>query len=145
MKVGHAMKLSHLPLRASIGAYVLNSGLGKRTLEGEVAQGLHGMAVNAIPQLRQLDSNRFAGLLGRAEIALGAALLAPFVPSALAGVGLAAFGAGLTQLYLKTPGMRQPGSLRPTPQGIGLAKDVWLLGAGLTLVLDDLTHRRRRD
>jgi hypothetical protein len=32
--------------------------------------------------------------------------------------------------------MRQPGSLRPAPDGIGLAKDVWLLGAGLTLLLD---------
>jgi hypothetical protein len=40
------------------------------------------------------------------------------------------------QLYLKTPGMRQAGSLKPTPDGIGLAKDVWLLGARLTLLLD---------
>ena len=49
---------------------------------------------------------------------------------------LAGFSAGLVQLYLKTPGMRQPGSLKPTPDGIALAKDVWLLGAGLTLLLD---------
>ncbi|MER5335847.1 hypothetical protein [Micromonospora sp. NPDC002717] len=137
------MKVSHLPLRVSTGAFILNSGLGKRSLEGEAAQGMHGMAVGAIPQLGQLDPNRFARLLSRAEVALGAALLAPFVPSALAGLGLAAFGAGLVQLYLKTPGMREPGSLKPTQQGIGLAKDVWLLGAGLTLVLDDLTLRRR--
>ncbi|MEU5948780.1 hypothetical protein ABZ793_24915 [Micromonospora sp. NPDC047465] len=137
------MKVSHLPLRVSTGAFILNSGLGKRSLEGEAAQGMHGMAVGAIPQLGQLDPNRFARLLSRAEVALGAVLLAPFVPSALAGLGLAAFGAGLVQLYLKTPGMREPGSLRPTQQGIGLAKDVWLLGAGLTLVLDDLTLRRR--
>ena len=137
------MKVSHLPLRVSTGAFILNSGLGKRSLEGEAAQGMHGMAVGAIPQLGQLDPNRFARLLSRAEIALGAALLAPFVPSALAGLGLAAFGAGLVQLYLRTPGMREPGSLRPTQQGIGLAKDIWMLGAGLTLVLDDLTHSRR--
>ncbi|MGS2616724.1 hypothetical protein ACVCAH_19660 [Micromonospora sp. LZ34] len=137
------MKLSHLPLRVSIGAFVLNSGLSKRTLEGESAQGLHGMAVGAIPQLKQFPPDRFARLLSGAEIALGAALLAPFVPSALAGLGLAAFAAGLTQLYVKTPGMREQGSLRPTQQGIGFAKDVWLLGAGLTLVLDDLTLRRR--
>ncbi|MFG3420454.1 hypothetical protein [Micromonospora sp. NPDC048063] len=137
------MKVSHLPLRVSTGAFILNSGLGKRNLEGEAAQGMHGMAVGAIPQLGQLDPNRFARLLSRAEVALGAALLAPFVPSVLAGLGLAAFGAGLVQLYLRTPGMREPGSLKPTQQGIGLAKDVWLLGAGLTLVLDDLTLRRR--
>ncbi|MEU4383421.1 hypothetical protein [Micromonospora echinofusca] len=138
------MRVSHLPLRVSIGAFVLNSGLGKRSLEGEAAQGVHGMAVGAVPQLGRLDPDRFARLLSRAEIALGAALLAPFVPSALAGLGLAAFGAGLVQLYLRTPGMREAGRLRPTQQGIGLAKDVWLLGAGLTLVLDDFTHGRRR-
>ncbi|MCM0679039.1 hypothetical protein NCC78_30870 [Micromonospora phytophila] len=137
------MKVSHLPLRISIGAFILNSGLGKRSLEGEALQMTHGMAVGALPQLGRIPAERFVPLLSRAEMALGAALLTPVVPSALAGLGLAAFGAGLVQLYLKTPGMREPGSLRPTQQGIGLAKDVWLLGAGLTLVLDDLMLRRR--
>jgi hypothetical protein len=136
------MKVSHVPLRVTIGAFFLNSGLSKRTLEGEAAQGLHGMAVGAVPQLRQLDANRFARLLSGAETALGVALLTPFVPSALAGLGLAAFSAGLVQLYLKTPGMREAGSLKPTQQGIRLAKDSWLLGAALTLILDDLAHRR---
>ncbi|MFC0007681.1 hypothetical protein [Micromonospora siamensis] len=138
------MRLTHAPLRVVIGAFILNSGLGKRTLEGQAAQGLHGMAVGAIPQLGELEPDRFAKLLSRGEIALGAALLAPFVPSALAGLGLAGFGAGLVQLYLKTPGMREPNSLRPTQAGIPLAKDAWLLAAGLTLALDSFTHRRRR-
>jgi len=138
------MKLAHLPLRVSIGAYFLNSGLGKRNLEGEAAAGMHGMAVAALPQLKQFEPARFAKLLSRSEIALGAALLTPFVPTPLVGLGLTAFGAGLVQLYLKTPGMREPGSIRPTQQGTGLAKDVWLLGAGLTMVLEGLTHGRRR-
>ncbi|MET8277722.1 hypothetical protein [Micromonospora sp. NPDC005174] len=138
------MKLAHLPLRATIGAYFLDSGLGKRNLEGEAAQAMHGMAVAAVPQLGQLDPPRFAKLLSYSEIALGAALLAPFVPTPLVGLGLTAFGAGLVQLYLKTPGMRRPGGVRPTQQGAGLAKDVWLVGAGLTLVLEGLTHGRRR-
>ncbi|MBQ0979922.1 hypothetical protein [Micromonospora sp. M61] len=137
------MKLAHLPLRVSIGAYVLNSGLGKRNLEGAAAEGMHGMAVAAMPQLGQFEPARFAKLLSYSEIALGAALLAPFVPAPLVGLGLTAFGAGLVQLYLKTPGMREPGSVRPTQQGTGLAKDIWLVGAGLTLVLEGLTHRRR--
>ncbi|MFC4016955.1 hypothetical protein ACFOW4_03220 [Micromonospora sp. GCM10011542] len=137
------MKLAHLPLRVSIGAFFLNSGLSKRNLEGEAAQGMHGMAVGAMPQLSQLDPARFAKLLSYSEIAIGAALLVPFVPATVAGLGLAAFGAGLVQLYVKTPGMREAGSLRPTQQGVGLAKDVWLLGAGLTLVLEGLTHGRR--
>ncbi|MCO1594312.1 hypothetical protein M8C17_03960 [Micromonospora sp. RHAY321] len=137
------MKLAHLPLRVSIGAYILNSGLTKRNLEGEAAQGMHGMAVAAVPQLGQLEPARFAKLLSYSEMALGAALIAPFVPATLAGLGLTAFGVGLVQLYLKTPGMREAGSVRPTQQGSGLAKDVWLVGAGLTLVLEGLTHGRR--
>ncbi|MEU1807821.1 hypothetical protein [Micromonospora aurantiaca (nom. illeg.)] len=137
------MRLSHAPLRVAIGAYILNSGLGKRTLEGEAAAGMHGMAAGALPQLRQIPPDRFARLLSRGEIALGTALLAPFVPSLLAGAALTAFGAGLVQLYLKTPGMREGASLRPSEAGIGLAKDVWLVGAGLTLVLDSLVRRRR--
>jgi hypothetical protein len=39
--------------------------------------------------------------------------------------------------------MRQEGSIRPTPEGIGLAKDVWLLGAGMTLLLDGWPKRAR--
>ncbi|SCL32499.1 hypothetical protein GA0070624_4492 [Micromonospora rhizosphaerae] len=138
------MKLTHAPLRLSTGAFILNSGLSHRTLEGQAAEAMHGMAVGAVPQLRQFDPPRFAKLLSRGEIALGAALINPFVPSLVAGLALAAFGAGLVQLYLKTPGMREQDSLKPTQAGIGLAKDVWLVGAGLTLVLDALTHRRIR-
>ncbi|KKJ93984.1 hypothetical protein [Micromonospora sp. HK10] len=136
------MKLTHAPLRLTIGAFILNSGLSKRSLEGEAAAGMHGMAVGAIPQLRQFEPDRFAKLLSRSEIALGTALLTPFVPSLLAGAALTAFGAGLVQLYLKTPGMREGNSLKPSQAGIGLAKDSWLVAAGLTLMLDSLTHRR---
>ncbi|HEX6967437.1 MAG TPA: hypothetical protein VF174_01220 [Micromonosporaceae bacterium] len=137
------MKVAHFPLRAAVGAYVLNSGLSKRGLEGEAAESLHGMAAGAFPQFKQMPPQRFTKLLSNAETALGTALLLPAVPSALAGIGLAGFGAGLVQLYWKTPGMHKPKSPRPTQQGIGLAKDVWLLGAGLTLLLDDLLLRRR--
>ena len=53
------------------------------------------------------------------------------------------FGAGLTRLYWKTPGMHEPNDPRPTQQGSAIAKDVWLVGAGLTMLLDDLLLRRR--
>jgi hypothetical protein len=136
------MKLAHLPLRVATGAYILNSGMSKEGLEGQAAEGLHGMASNAIPPLKRIPPEQFAKILSTGEIALGAALLIPFVPSALVGAALAGFSAGLVQLYLKTPGMRQPGSLKPTQEGIGLAKDVWLVGAGLTLLLDGLPKRK---
>ena len=63
------------------------------------------------------------------------------VPSALAGAGLAAFSGGLLGLYARTPGMRKEGSPLPTQQGIPIAKDVWMLGIGLGLVIDYLTDR----
>jgi hypothetical protein len=132
----YSMKLSHIPLRVATGAYILNSGLSKQGLEGQAAEGLHAMAARAIPALKKIPATRFAQLLSSAEIALGGALLAPFVSSRIAGAALTGFSAGLVQLYMQTPGMRQEGSIKPTQDGIGLAKDVWLLGAGLTLLLD---------
>jgi uncharacterized membrane protein YphA (DoxX/SURF4 family) len=137
------MKLAHLPLRVATGAYILNSGLSKQNLEGQAAAGVHGMAAGAMPALKKVPPDQFARLLSTGEIALGAALLIPFVPSALVGATLVGFSVGLVQLYLKTPGMRQSGSIRPTQEGIGLAKDVWLLGAGMTLVLDGWPKRAR--
>jgi hypothetical protein len=38
--------------------------------------------------------------------------------------------------------MRREGSLRPTEQGIPLAKDVWLLGIGAGLVAEELCVRQ---
>ena len=103
------MKLSHLPVRTATGAFILNSGLSKRNLEGQAAEQMHGWASAAIPALGQLKPEVFVRLLSGTEVALGTALLVPVVPSALVGVGLVAFFAGLLTLYLKTPGMRQEG------------------------------------
>jgi hypothetical protein len=92
-----------------------------------------------------MDPRDFAQLLAVCEIGLGSALLAVgMVPSGLAGLGLAGFGAALTRLYLTTPGTRREGSLGPSPQGIALAKDSWMLSIGLALVLDAVFGRRRR-
>src|SRR3954453_1082117 len=95
------MRLSHVPLRLTTGAFMLNSGLGKRSLEGEAADRVHGMAANAIPAVKRVEPTQFGKLLANTEVALGAALLAPVVPAAVAGAGLTAFAAGLVQLYWK--------------------------------------------
>ncbi|MEU4834939.1 hypothetical protein [Streptosporangium sp. NPDC023615] len=129
-----------LPARIAVGAYILNSGLGKRSAGPETAEGLHGMAAGTYPFLKDMEPVRFVRLLSTAEIALGAALLIPVVPSLLAGAALTAFAGGLVGLYLKTPGMREEGSLRPSQQGIGIAKDVWLLGIGAGLVVEELAR-----
>jgi hypothetical protein len=91
----------------------------------------------------KVDAETFAKLRSTGEIALGAALLLPIVPTALAGAGLATFAGGLLSLHLRTPGMRHRDSLRPTSEGIPLAKDIWMFGIGIGFVLDGLLGRKR--
>jgi uncharacterized membrane protein YphA (DoxX/SURF4 family) len=138
------MRLSHVPLRAITGAFVLNSGLTKLRGGPETAEGVHGFATAAYPQFKRLRPEQFTKMLAVGEIALGAALLTPMVPPALAGAGLTAFSAGLLGLYFKVPGMHEDGTLKPTPEGIGIAKDSWLLGIGLSLLLEGLTGQKRK-
>ena len=133
--------LSHLPPRLITGAYIVNTGVSKLGADQETAKRLHGMATAAYPLLGKLDAQIFTRLLGAGEITLGASLLLPIVPPALAGLGLAGFSAGLLGLYLRIPGMRQHRSLRPTAQGTPLAKDAWLLGIGLSFVIDTILSR----
>jgi hypothetical protein len=134
-------KTWHVPVRLATGAFILNSGLSKRSVPEDKAAQLHGFATTAHPELKTLDPTTFAKLLSSSEIALGGALLFPAVPSWLAGAGLTAFSLGLMRLYLNGPGLRTEGSLRPTEQGIGIAKDSWLLGIGVALLLDSVTDR----
>jgi hypothetical protein len=130
-----------IPPRLAAAAIILNSGFGKATADEQTAAGVHGMAAGTYPFLNNLDPAVFTKLVSKGEIALGTALLLPFVPSLLVGLGVTAFAASLLGLYLKTPGMREEGSLRPTQQGIGISKDVWLLGIGLGLIVEELGHR----
>ncbi|MFF7231475.1 hypothetical protein [Streptomyces sp. 2314.4] len=117
--------------RLATGAFLLNSGLMKLRADRATAEGVHGMAVVAYPFLNRVPAERFTRLLACSEIAVGGALLTPFVPTRLAGLALTGFSGGLVGLYLRTPGMRQPKSLRPTQDGFPLAKDFWMLGIGL--------------
>ncbi|GAA0834159.1 hypothetical protein ACFQVD_16530 [Streptosporangium amethystogenes subsp. fukuiense] len=129
-----------LPPRAAAGVIILNSGLSKWSADEETAAGVHGMAAGTYPFLKKIEATRFVKLLSTAEIALGTALLVPAVPSLLAGAGLTAFAGGLLGLYLKTPGMREEGGLRPTQQGLPIVKDLWLLGIGTGLVMEELIY-----
>ena len=136
------MRLSHLPIRVSTGLIILNSGLSKRGADEATAQGLHGMAVGAYPFLADMEPVEFAKNLSRAEIALGLALLLPMVPSFVVALALTAFSGGLVGMYLKTPALHEEGSIRPNAQGLAVAKDVWMLGGGLSMIIDLLTPRK---
>jgi hypothetical protein len=54
---------------------------------------------------------------------------------------LTAFALATFGLYLRTPGLRKEGSLRPTEQGIAISKDIWMVGIGLALVIDEIVGR----
>jgi hypothetical protein len=133
-----------MPERIAAGAFLLNSGVSKLGAEKEHAEGVHQMATGTYPFLEKVEPGQFTKALGAAETALGTTLLLPFVGDGLAGLGLAAFSGGLLGLYAKTPGMREEGSVRPTRQGLALAKDVWLMGIALSLAVDAVAIRRLR-
>ncbi|GIG29413.1 MauE/DoxX family redox-associated membrane protein [Cellulomonas marina] len=131
------MKLRHVPPRLAAGAYILNSGLSKRGGDEGTAQALHAMAANAYPFLEDVEPRTFLRALSAAEIALGAALLLPAVPTKLAALALGAFSGGLVGMYARTPALHGEGyDLRPSPDGIGVAKDVFLVGIAANLLLD---------
>lgn len=136
------MSLRNLPLRLTSGAFILNSGLEKTALDAESAAGYQALAANAFPQVKDMRPEEFGKLLAAAELALGSALLLPFVPRVVAGLGLTAFSGGLLWMYHKTPGLTKDG-IRPTPDGIAIAKDVFLLGIGLALLVDPFSRRSK--
>jgi hypothetical protein len=142
--MGLPITLSEIAPRLSAGAFILNSGLGKRGTDAEAAAGMHGFAAGTYPFLKNMEPQQFAKTLSTAEIAVGAVLLTPFVPTAVAGAVLTGFSGGLLGLYLRTPGMRKPGSLAPTEQGLPIAKDSWLLGIGVGLLTRGTVDREPR-
>jgi hypothetical protein len=132
-----ATKLWHVPVRLATGAIILDQGLLKLKADDDTAKWLHGQAVHAFPQVAEMEPKEFVQLLSAGEIALGTALLGiGLVPSSLAGLALGVFGGSLTRLYLKAPGTRREGTIAPSHQGVGLAKDSWMLAIGAALVLD---------
>jgi hypothetical protein len=138
------MRLRELPVRAVTGAYILHSGLDKWHGGEAIAQAVHGMAGSAYPVFKEMAPTRFLRLLAAGEIATGLVLLAPVVPAAAAGATLTAFSGALVGLYVRMPDLRKPGSIWPSQQGIGISKDVWMLGIGLSLLADAWSTRHGR-
>lgn len=132
--------ISNTALRLVSGAFILNTGIGKLSLTEEQAAGLQSSAQRVIPCAAKLTPEQFGSGLSFSEIALGSLILTPFIPSRLAGMALGVFSAGVLATYLKAPGMTEPGSVRPTPAGTAMAKDVWLAGIAVAL----LFHRKRQ-
>ena len=130
------MRLSHIPLRLATGAFILNAGFSKRNLDRDSAAQMQGMGAKVYPQLSKMEPETFGKLLSYAEMSLGAMLLAPFVPSRVAGLGLAVFSGSLLTMYRRIPEMTLDDGIRPSQQGTVVAKDVWMLGIAAALILD---------
>lgn len=126
-----------IPGRVATGAYILHAGLEKWNGDDDRATAVHAMATGAYPFLAGISPPSFLKALATGELALGTALLLPFVPNRAAGVGLTAFAGGLLGMYLRTPALHKPHSIWPTQAGIGISKDVWMLGIGIGLLADE--------
>jgi hypothetical protein len=131
-----AAKLRRAPVRIATGAFILNAGIGKLAADDDTAKALHGMASGAYPVLDKVPPKPFLKTVSVAEIVVGGALLTPLVPAGLAGLGLTAFAGSLLGMWWRTPGMHAEGSPKPTQQGTPVAKDVWMLGIGASLIID---------
>lgn len=134
------IKARDLPGRITTGAYIMHAGLQKWNAD-ETRAAVHGMAAAAFPVLKRLPPKQFVRLLAMSEVGTGAALLAPFVPTGVAGAALSAFSGGLLAMYARTPAMHLPGSIWPSQAGTAVSKDVWMFGIGLGFLADALTTR----
>jgi uncharacterized membrane protein YphA (DoxX/SURF4 family) len=141
--MGFPFAARDLPLRIVTGAYIAHSGLEKWHGSAEQAEGLHGTAAHAFPFLRPIPPQRFLRMLAAGELVTGALLLAPLVSNGIAGAALTGFSGALLAMYARTPSMRKPGSIWPSRTGIGVSKDVWMLGIGLSLLVDAVGRARR--
>ena len=80
-------------------------------------------------------------MLAAGELVTGTLLLDPLIPSGVAGAALSVFSGGLVAMYARTPAMHKPGSIWPSRIGIGVSKDVWMLGIGLGLLVSGSRRR----
>jgi hypothetical protein len=132
-----------LPGRVATGAFILHAGIDKWNGPAAQAEGVHAMAAGAFPFLKSIPPERFLKGLAAGEVLTGALLLSPFVSNAVAGAALTGFSGSLLTLYARTPALRKPGSVWPTPAGIAVSKDIWMLGIGLGLLADAAKRRGR--
>ncbi|GAB2543867.1 hypothetical protein [Brachybacterium huguangmaarense] len=129
------MRIANFVLRAVPGAFVLNSGLGKLKLDHDSAKYLQDAASKGIPAVKDMTPEQFGKFLSFGEIAVGSALLLPFVPTRVAGLALGSLATGLVAAYFRTPEMTEADGVRPTEQGMPVSKDTWLAAIAIALIL----------
>ncbi len=131
-----AFSLSTAVLRGVPGAFILNSGIEKLGLNSKSAAYLQQMAAKGFPQLAQLSPEQFGKALAAAEAAVGATLLAPFVPNRLAGLALGGFAAGMLTMYFRTEEFTKEDGVRPQGDGVTVAHNSWLAAIAAALIIE---------
>jgi hypothetical protein len=129
--------LRRAPLRIATGAFILNAAMGKVGGDEKTAANLHGMASRAYPMLAKVEPKPFLKVLTAGELSVASALLLPIVPARLAGLALIGFSGSLLSMYARIPFLHDK-FLRPTPGGVPMAKDIWMLGIGVSLLVDSI-------
>lgn len=138
------MRLDTALLRAVPGAFILNSGIGKLGIDEESAGGLQQMAANGVPLVENMTPAQFGKFLSYGEIAVGSALLLPFVPTRIAGAALTTFAAGLVANYFSIDSMTKDDGIRPSEDGTAVAKDTWLAAIGLALLISGGSKKKKK-
>jgi hypothetical protein len=132
------------PIRIIFGAFFLHVALTHRELDEKGAKGLQRFAASGWPFVKKLSPMQFKQAMVVGECAVAASLLVPGVPAVLGGVALTGFGTGLLGVYARTPMLRRSEkSVRPNDLGLSIAKDSWMLAAGLAVLADAFLARRR--
>ena len=131
------------PLRLAFGAFFAHVALTHRNLDEKAAKGLHRFAQAGYPFLDKVSPDLFAKGMLTGETVVATTLLVPVLPPVIGATALTAFGSGLMGVYLRAPGMRRENSIRPSDIGMSMAKDSWMVAAGLSFFLDALVSRRR--
>jgi uncharacterized membrane protein YkgB len=128
-----------LPLRLSSAAFLVWVGSRKVQRPREHTDLLE-LASHSAPFLQRAFAAHpelFARVLGSTEVSLGL-WLASGIARRAAGVALTAFSLTTFSLVYTVPGNRVEGSWwEPSPQGLSISKDVWMLGIGLALALGE--------
>ncbi|GAB3176871.1 hypothetical protein GCM10027060_00250 [Nesterenkonia halophila] len=137
------MSFSSVALRAVPGAFLLDSGIGKLSLDADSAAGLQSMAATGVPAVSALSPETFGRALAVGEIGVGAALLTPFVNDRIAGVALGGFTAGMLSMYFRNDAMTRKDGVRPSQEGTMLAKDLWLAAISAALIGGERRRPRR--
>src|SRR5699024_12425088 len=94
-------------------------------MDEETAAGLQQMAANGVPMVENLTADQFGKFLTYGEIAVGSALLLPFVPTRIAGAALTTCAAGLVSNYFSIDAMTKDDGIRPCEHGVPAANDTW--------------------